>query len=152
LNKYEKRYLAKYYLSIRELPLSNWDEFCETSNPVFLSKTGKICKRVHKVFEKLQDELIDTFGISHDYRKILEIKIKIELLYTKVVIDGDRTRLIFIEKLEQQLEDLEATKPKQSLMQSILQVNQHFNFKIDPKTTTVFEFYNYVKFVSEKGK
>lgn len=128
--------------------MQNWINFYENNDPKYLSRTGKVCKRINKVYEGLQAELIDNFGISPQFKAILENNIKITLLKTEIALKGDRTRQIFIDKLIQKNEELEATNPKSDLAENIIAIEKHMGFRIDPKTITVFDFYKYSKFVS----
>lgn len=148
MNLREKRYLRKYYLTIKELPLSNWIDFYETENPKHLSRTGKVCKRVTQVFDGLQSQLIDTFGISPNYKTILEHKIRISILKSEIALKGDRTRQIFIDKLNQKITELEAGNQKIDLIEGIIAIEKQMKFKLDTKIITVFEFYKYSKFVN----
>lgn len=146
--KYEAKKMAKYYLSIKELPMQNWMRFYEGNDPKHLLKHGKVCKRAGKVYEGLQAELIDEFGISPVFKTIIENNIKIALLKAEIALKGDRTRQIFIDKLLQKNEELETQSPKSDLAENIIAIEKHMGFRIDLKTLTVYDFYKYSKFVS----
>lgn len=107
-----------------------------------LLKRGKLDRYAGKVYRNLQDELVDNFGLSHDVLKIFKNKIKIQLLLCDIALDGDRTRLVFIAKLEQQNEALQNKQSEEDIHTAIFHIQKHLNYKIDLKTYTVFEFYN----------
>ena len=147
--KYESFYLRKYYLTIHELPIFNWTQFYKTTNPIYLSRTGKICKRVSEVYKSLESQLIDEFGISEDYLKIINLKIEIELLYGEQIRTGDRSNQLLIDIREVDINSLSNQNNKSDLMQALLTIEKFMGLKLNPKELSVFDFYNYLKFVSE---
>jgi hypothetical protein len=149
-NKYENYQLSKYYLSIKTMPMYNWVTLFENKDISQISRTGKICKRLNKVCEKLQDEVIDTFGINEDFLQIIKNKIKIEILYADQIETGDRSTGWKIEFLELDNKELEGKKTKHDFFGNIMLINQHI--KVDFKTITIYEYYSLSKTVSNKLK
>lgn len=130
----------------------NWISLYEHSDLKFLSKTGKLCKRVEKVYESLQDEVIDTFGVNEDFLKILKNKIKIELMYAEQIETGDRSNQIFIDILEIENSELQGKQTKADLYGSIITIEKVMGFRLDPKKISVFDFYKYSKVISNRLK
>ena len=151
-SKYEAFRLQKYYLSIKELPMYNWITLSEENDIKQLSKTGTVCKRVQQVYEKLQDEIIDTFGVNQDFIKIKNKKKQIELLYCEQIRTGDLSTGWKIEMLELDIEDLQNRQIKSDLYESIIAIEKHLGFKINPKELTVFQFYKYSKTIANRLK
>ena len=149
-NKYENYQLSKYYLSIKTMPMYNWVTLFENKDISQISKTGRICKRLNKVCEKLQDEVIETFGINEDFLQIIKNKIKIEILYADQIETGDRSTGWKIEFLELDNKLLEGKQTKHDFFGNIMLINQHI--KVDFKTITIYEYYSLSKTVSNKLK
>lgn len=130
----------------------NWISIYEENNLSYLSKTGKVCKRVSKVYERLQDEIMDNFGINEDYLKILKNKIKIELYYAEQIRTKNRSNQAFIDILEIQNEELQTKKTKGDIHESVIMIEQYMGFKFDVKKITVYEFYKYSQMLTNKIK
>lgn len=134
--------MKKYHNSIKTLPIVKWAEIYKTETLKPILKYGKLDRFALVAYRNLQDEMVDYFGLSHDVMKVLKNKIKIQLLLCDIALDGDRTRLIFIEKLEQQNEELQKRQTNDDIYEAIFHIQKHLPYKIDLKTYTVFEFYN----------
>lgn len=114
---------------------------------------SKMCHRAPEVYQKLQDELIDTFSISDDYLQILQNKIKIEQYYYDQIETGRTSNQIFIEILKIENKELESDTSKTDLFEGIHAIGQFFpNVPVDPKTITVYDFHNYANVISNKLK
>jgi hypothetical protein len=149
---YEDWRLSKYYLSIKDVPMYNWITLYENEDFTQLSKTGKICKRVTKVYEKLQDEIIDNFGINEDFLKVLKNKIRIELLYADQIESGNKSNQWKIEMLEIDNEMLSNQKTKADLYDSIIAIEKYLGVSKDPKQLTVYQFYKYSQTINNRLK
>lgn len=149
---YENWKLSKYYKSIKVVPMLNWIELYESNDISQISKTGKVCSYAGKAYERLQDELIDTFGVNEDFLKIFNNKKRIELLYAHQMETGDRSNGWKIQMLELDNQELANKKTKMDLFESIIAIEKHMGFKINPKELTVFQFYKYSKTIANKLK
>jgi len=149
---YEDFKMKKYYSSIKDCPMYNWVSIYEDNDFKFLSKTGKICKRAKKVYDKLQDELINTFGINEDYIKILKNKKAIELYYAEQVRTKRTSNQIFIDILEIKNEELIGKTKKADIYKLIIPIEKEMGFKISVESITVYQFYTYSKAISNKLK
>jgi hypothetical protein len=148
---YEKRKLSKYYLSIREMPEVKWPKIYSTLSLEPLSKTGKLCRRAGKVYDKLSDEISDEFGVSENLKKILNNLIQIEALYEKMFRTGDRSRQAFIEVLEIKNEELQGKHQEVDLDECLYYFEQE-GIKRNADTITVYEFYKCYKHLEKKAK
>lgn len=149
---YEDWRLSKYYLNIRECPMYNWMTLYENSDFKQLSKSGKICKRVTKAYEILQDQLIDQFGINEDLLKILKNKIKIELLYVDQMETGDKSTGWKIEFLELDNAELMSKQTKTDFFAQVFEMQKHLPYRIDTKQVSIFDYYSTAKIIANKMK
>jgi len=149
---YDNWMLSKYYLSIKDVPMYNWITLYENEDFTQLSKTGKICKRVTNVYEKLQDEIIDNFWINEDFLKVLKNKIRIELLYADQIETGNKSNQWKIEMLEIDNDMLSNQKTKSDLYESIIAIEKYLGVSKDPKQLTVYQFYKYSQTIANRLK
>lgn len=130
----------------------NWINIYEKNDLSYISRTGKLCKRAPKVYDKLSDELVDTFGVSEDYMKILRLKIKVEMLWGTIIETKDRSKKVFIDMYEIEIEELKAKNKKSDLFDMIIAIEENVGVKMNYKTLTVYEFHKYAKRLSNKIK
>ena len=129
------------------MPFVNWIKLHEENNLKYLSKKLKENDYNVIVYEKLNDEIIDTFGASKDFLTKLKIKIDIEIM------KAENKPLMFIEIKEEELKNIEEKKTDNlSFYDLIFQIEKQMNFKIDINKISVFEFYNYCKNLSKNGR
>lgn len=129
------------------MPFVNWIKLHEENNLKYLSKKLKENDYNVFVYEKLNDEIIDTFGASKDFLTKLKIKIDIEIM------KAENKPLMFIEIKEEELKNIEEKKTDNlSFYDLIFQIEKQMNFKIDINKISVFEFYNYCKNLSKNGR
>jgi len=129
------------------LPFVNWIKLHEENNLKFLSKKLKENDYNVIAYEKLNDEIIDTFGASKDFLTKLKIKIDIEIM------KAENKPLMFIEIKEEELKNIEEKKTDNlSFYDLIFQIEKQMNFKININKISVFEFYNYCKNLSKNGR
>ncbi len=151
-NSPSKKQLEKYYTSIKEMPMYNWISIFEYMDLKFLLKSGEPCEHAPHVYQLLQDQLVDAFGISDDFLTILRNKLKIESYLADQILTGNKSNQIFIEMLEIDNGELRAAESKSDLYDSIIPIEKYMGFKLDPKTITVYEFHNYSKHIANKLK
>ena len=134
------------------MPIENWIKMFDNNDASQLSKTGAICKRVDLIFEKLQDEFIDTFGVSEDFVKLQRKRIELELLLSKQARTGNMSDQFFIDFLQDEIEEIKKFKTsKNNIWETIPWVEFEMGgMHINTFTTTVFEYYNRIKFVIKK--
>lgn len=126
------------------MPFVNWIKLHKENNLKYLSKKLKENDYNVFVYEKLNDEIIDTFGASKDFLTKLKIKIDIEIM------KAENKPLMFIEIKEDELKNIEEKKTDNlSFYDLIFQIEKQMNFKIDINKISVFEFYNYCKNLSK---
>jgi hypothetical protein len=136
------------------MPSRNWFNMFDNNDLTQLSRTGKVCKHVDEVFERVKDEFMETFGISEDFMKLQRKRIELELLLCKQVQTGNMSDQFFIDFLQDEIKEMQQYKTaKNNLWDTIPWVEHEMGgMHIDTFTTTVFEYYNRVKFVMKKAE
>lgn len=107
-----------------------------------------------KVVESMRNEMIDTFGISQDTRKILLTKMEIERKYMKVLLDNDKSQMAFIKILEKQLEQqfVGSKSSDYDYFSSVSIMIKEGLTRKDSETITVYEYYNNLKILEKWHK
>lgn len=131
----------------------NWVCFSEKGEIKFLLKDidRSICRYGIMAYESIQDDLIDTFGISQDYKKILETKVRIERMYAKMYVNNDRSLKLLITQEERELELMERPKTTTDMYESLLQIEKLQGVRYPVKEITVYDYYKLAKLVSKKS-
>lgn len=131
----------------------NWISFSEKGEVKdLLNKGTKIDFAGQIAYQKIQNDMIDTLGISDEYMNLLETKIKIEKMYAKLLA-GDRKQLLLIEIEEMELAKLESKgTTKTDLQESLFQIEKIQGVRYNPKEITVYDFYKLAKLVAKNNK
>jgi len=137
----------------------NWICFSENGELHYLLKSlsyvnvaddrGKVDFAGQYAYESIQDEMINTFGISQEYLTVMQAKIRIEKMYAKYLA-GDKALKLLITIEEIELEKLEKAPTKVDLQETLFQIEQIQGVRYNPKEITVYEFYKLAKLVSKK--
>lgn len=129
----------------------NWISFSEKGEVKYLLKKGNKVDFAGKIaYEMIQDDMIDTFGIADEYMAILELKIKIERMYAKL-LSGDKKQQLLIELEEAELVRIESKQTtKTDLQESLFQIEKIQGVRYNPKEITVYDFFKLAKLVSKK--
>jgi hypothetical protein len=143
----------KYYDSIYELPVFNWWKMHEKNDSSFLlkDKTLAVCDRAHAAFKKIQAQFIDEFGISDEYRKYLQLRVKMELMYIDQVRTGDKSNQAIIETIKIDIEQLFSQK-KPNHNAGVLYLSKAAGAFPDVMTMSVYRYYSLLKELSNGRK
>lgn len=152
MNRYEKRCLDKYYLSIRDIPAVNWFKMYEDADYTQLSRTGKVCGRAQSVHEKLQDQLIDTFGVSEEFKKLHELRKKLEIKRAEYARTGNKLLLFNIDMIAYQIKELSKSDQKKTNLYHAIAWIKDNGITFDENTLTLFWYYTYLEYLSEKAR
>lgn len=130
----------------------NWISFSEKGEVKYLLNKGNRIDFAGQIaYQSIQDDMIDTLGISDEYMNVLETRIKIEKMYAKLLA-GDRKQLLLIEIEEMELAKLESKgTSKTDLQESLFQIEKIQGVRYNPKEITVYDFYKLAKLVSKKN-
>lgn len=137
----KKRRLKKYHVSAKTISLKNWINFSENGETKWLLKNenAKPCMFGQLAFEAIQEERIDTLGISPQYLILLRKKIKIEKMFIEVLESGDKSKELLIKKELEEVERIENSGQKQDLMRTIMELEKSRGVPIDTNIS-LFEF------------
>ena len=107
-----------------------------------------------KVVKSMRNEIIDTFGISQDTRKILLIKMDIERKYEKMILNNDKSQMAFIKLLEKQIEQqfVGSKSSDYDYYSSVAVMTKEGLTRKDSETITVYEYYNNLKILEQWHK
>jgi len=125
---------------MKDIPAFKWLNVYEENSLSNLSRTGKICRRAMSVYMKISGELIDRFGVSENYMRILHNRIRIEILWNEILRTGDRSKIAFIEALEVDNGELTSKFKKIDLFESVVKFEQQ-GIKRNTNEITAFELY-----------
>lgn len=147
----------EYYKSLDEMPIANWFKIQQTNDLKYmLVKTRKVSTKevseLEKGLKKLSNEYIDTFGISDEYRQILELSRDIEVLKIDFILTQDRSLLTMIEIKKDQLKAISKSNNKSDLNKLKMHVNKFMGYSVDMNKTSVKEFYTYLEGLKEEAK
>ncbi len=147
------------YQDIDEMPIFNWFKISETNDLSWLLLDRKDFKKadpklLEKTFEELRDQWLDTFGIPEKMREVWVLKRDIFVLECDLHLTGDRSLITFIEIKKSELQ--EALKAEQADIQLTntevkAYVEKFMHIKIDAKTTSMRDYYTYVKLLKDEA-
>ena len=119
-------------MSIKDLPIDNWIRLIEENDYSYLHRKSKKTILNILVFELIQDQIIDNFGVGDDFKKILRNQISMELMAIKQIKTGDYSTQAKIELMglenEQILNILNSDSSKNEAIQKLIQWKQKINF------------------------
>ena len=141
--------LHNIYDSIETLPIWNWNKIQNTSNLDFLlinksNKKNKYVKDLESIWLKIQNEYIDRYDVSDVYKKLIEIKSNIALHKIDFYLYNKKVARTYWRIEEIKLKDLLSDK-ETSFESSLIAIKRYMGFNLNPKTTTVMEYFDYIK-------
>ena len=146
---YTSTTLEKTYNSIETLPIWNWMEVLKTGDlkHLFIEGSGRVSEKIGKLWDELQDQYIQEFGLDENFKKQLRLLIKKAKLNYDFVITGDRfinTLLTIVDA------DLEALNTQKSISFYDLKsrLEKFKGCRIDARVTTVIEWHYDLKNMS----
>jgi len=143
-----------YFNSIETLPIWNWWKIAETGNLIYLHKLedyeGKEDYSLMTLWNKLQDEYLNEFGITREFREMLTLKKRWIDVKSKFLITGERFLLNEIEEIEIDLDETNANKIEVKKDETVIMLEQKLNFPLDPKKMSVKKYYNYINYFSKQ--
>lgn len=148
----------EYFTSIEEMPIWNWFKIHSTNNIKFVCKSDpgdlsvKQVKELEAAFENINGEFIDTFGISEDFRKILDLRREITWLKVDMMETGDKSLQNFIDMRESDLREVINGTRGDDYMEVKAHVEKFMGFKMNDKEVTVREYYTYIKVIKNEAK
>ena len=143
---------ARYWSSL-DMPMSAWIEVNEKGDLKLMRKRGWFS--LQKALECRQiifDKIVDTFGISSHAKMIIRKKLQIEKDWIKVLTNGERHLITYIEIAEKELELLQSSKKDITFIESIVSLKAVLRYDINPKKITIEEYLATVKMIEKNGR
>jgi len=148
----------KCYNNIDTLPLYNYKKIIEEGEKRYLLILNDYTElpnvkenEIQALWEAIQNQLIDTFGISEKYKELLKLENQILRIRLRAAIEEDRNLLTIAEVKEMQLKkNIEAQEKTVSIDDMIIAIELRLKISINELTTTVKKFYNYLKIMTRK--
>ena len=134
--------LEKYYQSIDEIPLFNWQK-CLNGELKYVHLELKEETDNQESFNKLYDEFLQKRGVNKEYQKYLDILKKKALLQCEFLITKDNFKLTQIEIEDAKIVSLQKTSESGlSIEKTLIYLGKWLGYRLDWKVITVTEFYS----------
>lgn len=134
--------LEKYYQSIDEIPLFNWQK-CLNGELKYVHLELKEEADSQEAFNKLYDEFLQKRGVNKEYQKYLDILKKKALLQCEFLITKDNFKLTQIEIEDAKIVSLQKTSESGlSIEKTLIYLGKWLGYRLDWKVITVTEFYS----------
>ena len=148
---------SKVYSSIDDLPQWNWSQVHKTGNLAYLKKLNSYRKLeednslvLEQLWLGIYDEYLDEFGLSKEYKEILEKKKEIARLKNEFIMTDNRSLLNFIKIEEIELEATFDKSESMSFESAVVGIEKIQKIRINPKEITVYEFHSYLRTLKEQ--
>ena len=144
----KKKTEAKCYDSIHTLPIGIYSQIQEGESLNLLVKDGGKMENeaLFEVWEDINRQIVDKFGPNKRYIKLLKLKQERCDMLEKIWINKEEwlesfafAKLKEIEALEKKIKEDDNIP----FAKTLALVSSKAGFRIDPSTTTVYEFYGY---------
>jgi ribosomal protein S4 len=133
----------------------NWEKIHSTSELkyLFINRISiDNSEELEKIWRKIYDEYLIEFGLSQDYKDILEQKKKIANLKADYIIKEDRIMLNYINIEKAALKSMYGDKSKETTFRdSLVKLERIQGIKINTKEITVADYYNYLRSIKKNG-
>jgi len=134
--------LEKYYQSIDEIPLFNWQK-CLNGELKYVHLELKEEADNQEAFNKLYDEFLQKRGVNKEYKKYLDILKKKALLQCEFLITKDNFKLTQIEIEDAKIVSLQKTSESGlSIEKTLIYLGKWLGYRLDWKVISVTEFYS----------
>ena len=141
-----------YYTSIDDLPIWNWWKIAETGNLIYLHKDSDYTQTDYSLvslWNSLQNEYLDTFGITDEFEQILKLKKKWIIKKSDYLLTGERFKLNEISMIETDIQDAMNTKITVDKDDTIVMLETKLSRELNPKEISVKKYYNYINYFSK---
>lgn len=132
----------KYYQSIEEIPLFNWQK-CLEGDVKYVNLQTKDDSGNQEAFNKLYDEFLQKRGVNKEYKKYLDILKKKAMLQCEFLITKDDFKLTQIEIEDAKIVSLQKTSEEGlSIDKTLIYLGKWLGYRLDWKIISVSEFYS----------
>jgi hypothetical protein len=136
------------FSDLHELPAFNWFRATETKNLTWLLKDRtKKCSqsKLEQVFQDLNDQLIDLFGISDNYLNYMLKLRAYNIAKAKWLLSDNNFDKTMMLVAQQQLEEIaKQFGESKNVLAEKINAERILGFRIDVKQISVVEYYNYL--------
>jgi len=150
--KLEEKSQPKLFSSIDDLPQWNWTMIHKTGNLAYIKQLDSYRKVkednslvLEQVWLSIYDEYLEEFGLSKEYKEILERKKEIARMKNEFIMTDNRSLLNFIKIEELELEASFDKSEGMSFESVVVGLERVQKIHIDIKKITVFEYNNYLR-------
>ena len=143
----------KYYIYLDELPIWNWHKIANTGNLIYLHKDNDYSKTDYslvEIWDKLQDEYLEEFGITNEFRAMLVLKKRWINIKSNFLLTGDRFLLNELDEIEIDLKDTSESKVISDKDDTLIMMEQQMGFPIDEKKMSVKKYYKTINYLSRQ--
>jgi hypothetical protein len=134
--------LEKYYQSIEEIPLFNWQK-CLEGDVKYVNLETKEDSSNQEAFTKLYDEFLQKRGVNKEYKKYLDILKKKAMLQCEFLITKDNFKLTQIEIEDAKIVSLQkGSEEGLSIDKTLIYLGKWLGYRLDWKIISVSEFYS----------
>jgi hypothetical protein len=132
----------RYYQSIEEIPLFNWQK-CLEGDVKYVNLETKEDSGNQEAFTKLYDAFLQKRGVNKEYKKYLDILKKKALLQCEFLITKDNFKLTQIEIEDAKIVSLQKTSEEGlSIDKTLIYLGKWLGYRLDWKIISVSEFYS----------
>ena len=156
----------RFFEGLNELPIWNWHQAIKTGELAWLLK-GYPSGEVHQYikdggaelqvelvgqWQKLNNEFVDTFGISDRHKSALLKRRKILKMKLEALTSGDKSKNTLVRREEAMLEALIAPSEKANFERTLASVQKWGGFNINHHETSVIMFHTYLQMMDEEAQ
>ena len=143
-------------MELAQLPIYNWWKIAETGNLIYLHRLedydGKKDYSLINLWNKLQNEYLDEFGITRDFEAVLTLKKRWINVKSNFLLTGDRFLLNEIDEIEIDIKDTIDTKIAVDKDDTVIMLEQKLSRELDPMKISVKKYYKYINHFSKQKK
>jgi len=141
------------YWDSLKMPMEKWIEANKTMDMRLMHISGGYNERqALKARQRIQDLIIDHFGVSEKIKLILRKKLYIVNEWKKVIIDGERHRKVFIQIAEKELENLMNEKSVTTYIESVMNMRMATRLDLNYQKITIEEYFTTIKIIEKNGR
>jgi predicted Mrr-cat superfamily restriction endonuclease len=126
----------------------------ETGNLIYLHKKdfyeGEDYDSI-ELWNKLQNEYLDEFGITEEFRRILSLKKKWISKKVDYLTTGERFKLTEIDIIEADMQNIMEDKVTVDKDDTIITLERKLGRELNPKKISVKKYYKYINHFSKNG-
>ena len=136
------------HVSVNTLPLAAW-ESAKTGDLSGISRLPMPKFIKAWAWRRCCESFVKEFGVTQEYKEYVKARVS-ELREWQRVFRGERHRIPIARNKAKAVAAMMAADP-QPMRQIVAAVSKEMGFRIDPRKTTVAEFFGYVDYLTKKA-